>query len=147
MIQRKQSLWLLIAALLNVCVLLFGLYDYHILENGKDMLKHLRVADHYPSLIITVVMVMLPLVTIFLFNNRKRQMSMTAYAMVAEAAFVTALLVRVGSLAKLVPPPLDGSGNYGIGAILPIIAFVFLVMALVGIRKDEKLVKSVDRLR
>jgi hypothetical protein len=35
----------------------------------------------------------------------------------------------------------------GIGVLLPIISIVFLVMANKAIKKDEDLVKSVDRLR
>jgi hypothetical protein len=35
----------------------------------------------------------------------------------------------------------------GIGMFLPIVAIVFLVLANKAIKKDEDLVKSVDRLR
>jgi len=142
MIQRKQSLWLLLAALLNAGVLYFDLYKTHTLVNGIDTLGQLRVSDHYPSLIIAVVMTLIPLVTIFMFKNRKQQMRLTAYSMVAEAAFIAMLLMRVS---KITPPP--SSGTYWIGSILPIVAIIFLFMALLGIRRDEKLVKSVDRLR
>jgi uncharacterized protein DUF4293 len=145
MIQRKQTLWLLIAALLNACVFLLGIYRYHVLVNGVDTVKELVVGDNYPTIIIAVAMTLIPLVTLFMYSNRKRQMRMTAYAMVAEAAFIFALLVRVNKLSSLVPPPT--SGSYWIGSILPVAAMVFLFMAISGIRKDEKLVKSLDRLR
>ncbi len=145
MIQRTQSLWLFLASLMNAGVLYFDLYKTHTLVNGVDTLGQVRVSDHYPSLLITVVMTMLPLVTIFMFNNRKRQIRMTAFGMVAIAAFISMLLMRVNNLSKLVPPPT--SGSYWIGSVLPVIALVFLFMAILGIRRDEKLVKSVDRLR
>lgn len=38
-------------------------------------------------------------------------------------------------------------GNYGIGSVLPVAAIILLIIAISGIRKDEKLVRSVDRLR
>jgi hypothetical protein len=38
-------------------------------------------------------------------------------------------------------------GNYGIGVILPSLAILFIILALRGIRKDEMLVRSADRLR
>ncbi len=145
MIQRKQSLWLFIAALLNAGVFYFCLYAYHIMENGADAVKYLRVNDHYPSLLIALVMTLLPLVTIFMYGNRKRQMRMTAVSIIAIGSFVTMTLSRVTNLSKLVPAPTDPS--YRAGAILPVIAIVFLFMAIFGIRKDDKLVKSVDRLR
>jgi uncharacterized membrane protein len=39
------------------------------------------------------------------------------------------------------------SGSYWIGSILPVLAIIFLIMAIRAIRNDEKLVKSMDRLR
>ena len=153
MIQRKQSIWLLIAALLNASVLFCDLYRMqivtHSMVNGTDTVVNttgqLRVGDHFPSLLIVLVMSILPLVTIFMFRNRKQQIRLTAMALLATASFITMSLARVTNLAKQVPAPT--SGNYWLGAIFPVIALVFLVMAIFGIRKDEKLVRSVDRLR
>ncbi len=145
MIQRKQSIWLLLVALLNAGVFYFDLYHMHTMVNGVDTLGQLRVADHYPSLIIAVVITLLPLVTIFMYGNRKQQMRMIAYSLVAESAFITLVLTRVTRLEKLPVPP--SSGSYWIGAVLPIVAVIFLIMAMLGVRKDDKLVKSMDRLR
>ena len=145
MIQRKQTLWLFIAALLNAGVFYFDLYRAHTVTNGADIVTPLRVADHYPSLLIALVMTALPFITIFMFTNRKRQMRMSFAGMLAIISFITLLLSRVANLSKLTPPP--ASGSYWIGAVLPVIAMIFLIMAISGIRRDEKLVKSVDRLR
>ena len=144
MIQRKQSLWLLLAALFSAGVLYFSLYTAPG-ATGTTGNVVLRAADHYPSLIIAVVMVLLPLISIFMFKNRKRQTSMTFVSILANIAFVGITLSRVTNLGKLMPPPAPGS--YGIGAILPVVSIVLLVLALLGIRKDDKLVKSMDRLR
>jgi hypothetical protein len=38
-------------------------------------------------------------------------------------------------------------GNYDLGSILPFIVPIFLILAAMGIYKDQKLVKSLDRLR
>lgn len=37
--------------------------------------------------------------------------------------------------------------NYGLGVILPSLAVLFIILALRGIRHDEKMIKSADRLR
>lgn len=145
MIQRKQSLWLFLASLLSAGVLFFDLYRAEIKTGDITESKVLRVADHYPSLLIALVMIALPLVTIFMFRNRKRQLRLTAIALVSVAAFQSIMLSRVTGLGSLVPPVTGGT--YWIGAILPVFSLVFLVLALIGIRKDEKLVRSVDRLR
>ncbi len=142
MIQRKQSLWLLIAAFLNAGVFMFGVYRYHIMENGVDTMKEVRVNDHFPSLLIALVMTVLPLVTIFMFRNRKRQITMSFVSILSVCSFVTIALSRTRNLGAL-----PSSESYWVGAVLPVASLVFLFMAVIGIRKDEKLVRSVDRLR
>ena len=142
MIQRKQSLWLLVAALLNAGVFIFDLYRADVTVNGIADHKVLRVADHYPPLLIALVMTLLPVVTIFMFSNRKRQVGMSAVSMVGTLSFISMMLMRVKNIS-----PAPAAGSYWIGAVLPVAAVIFIVMAIVGIRKDEKLVRSVDRLR
>ena len=145
MLQRKQSIYLFIAALLNAGVLYFDLYRTHTLVNGTDTPGQLRVADHYPSLLIALVMILLPLVTIFMFGNRKRQLRLSFVSIFSVLSFTVLMLARITILSKLATPPT--SGSYWIGAVLPVISLVFVVLAIMGIRSDEKLVKSVDRLR
>jgi len=70
---------------------------------------------------------------------------MSWFSILGIILFIALLLWRVSGLAKIAPPPTNGS--YWIGAVLPVIALVFLILAIIGIRRDEKLVKSADRLR
>lgn len=142
MIQRIQSIWLLLAAIMNAGVLYFDVYKMQMTDGTN---KVMRIADHYPSLLIAIVMILVPLITIFMFTNRKRQLTMTIVSLLGCISFITMQLGRVNSLSK----PDSGviSGSYGVSAILPAVTIIFLVMALLGIRKDEKLVKSMDRLR
>lgn len=145
MIQRIQSVWLLLAALVNVALFYFCLYSAHEVVNGIDMTTCLRVNDHYPTMLIALVTIVLPLVTIFMFKNRKQQMRMAILAIIINVGFISAVLMRVGNMTSKMPTPVNGS--YGVGAVLPVIAMIFLFMAIRGIRKDDKLVRSTDRLR
>ncbi len=145
MIQRKQSVWLLLAALLSAGVFYFDLYQWHmILINGKDGIVPMRVNDNFPSFLLALVMCVLPLIAIFMFNKRKMQVNMALLSILTTIAFIALQVWRV-SLAVFKQPVT--SSSYWIGSVLPVMAIVFLIMAIVGIRKDEKLVKSVDRLR
>ena len=145
MIQRKQSVYLFLAALLSAGVFFFNLYNYHVLVSGVDTLKQLRVMDDFPSLLIALVITALPFISIFLFGNRKLQIRLCLISILCDVAFITLSLWRVSSLGKTDTPPV--SGYYWVGSVLPVIAMVLLFLAISGIRKDEKLVKSVDRLR
>jgi hypothetical protein len=153
MIQRKQSLWLLLAALLNAGVFYFDLYRMHFIThstvNGADTtidtIGQLTVSEHFPSLLVAIIMTVLPFITIFMYKQRKRQVSLSLISILTVVSFIALVLWRVANLAKLPVPPTTGS--YWIGAVLPVVSFVFLILAISGIRKDDKLVKSVDRLR
>ena len=146
MIQRKQTLWLFLAALLSAGVFYFDLYTAHIMLNGAYTVFHLRTSDHFPSLLLALVMCALPLISIFMFQHRKRQVNLTMISMVATAGFIALVLWRVADfVGKQAMAP--ASSTYWIGSILPVISFVLLVLAIVGVRRDEKLVKSSDRLR
>jgi len=134
-----------LAALLGAGVFFFDLYRGEIKTGDTIQSKVLRVADHYPSLLIALVITLLPLITIFMFRDRKRQIRMTAMALISVTSFITLTLTRVTGLEKEIPPVTGGS--YWIGAVLPVLSMVFLVLAIIGIRRDEKLVRSVDRLR
>jgi len=137
MIQRIQTLWLFLAALM--CA---GLFYFDIYRSG---LETIRVNDHYPSLLLAIVITALPLVSIFMYKNRTRQRNMVLISMLLTIGFIALVLMRVTNLNDGSSAPADGT--YWIGSVLPVIAVVFLVLAIRGIRKDNKLVKSLDRLR
>lgn len=145
MIQRKQSIWLLLAALCSAGVFLFPLYKGEIKAGDVLQGKALMVPEHFPFVLIAAVMSVLPLVTIFMFRDRKRQVRMSAMGIVANLSFISLMLVTVTRLQSATPPVL--SGSYGVGSVIPVMSIILLVMAILGIRGDEKLVRSVDRLR
>ncbi|RYD54627.1 MAG: DUF4293 family protein [Sphingobacteriales bacterium] len=144
MIQRIQSIWLLLAALCNAGLFVFDLYrvDEAAVAAGA---RNLNVVSHYPSLLIGLVITILPLVAIFLFKDRKKQRLMALLSMVFTMGFLSMTLMRVSNANNATSAPTGGS--YWIGSILPVLAIIFLIMAIRAIRNDEKLVKSMDRLR
>lgn len=146
MIQRIQSLWLFLAAMINGAVFISPLYKYH-QQNGLFMVDHVDgVRNFYPLLIVAVVITLLPLVTIFMFNNRPRQRGMTILSILSCASFLMIMFMHASNIKKATPPVTDL--QYLIpGTILPAIGMVPLILAIIGIRKDEKLIRSLDRLR
>jgi hypothetical protein len=145
MIQRIQSVWLLIAALLTAGLFGFDMYHAHTLVNGVDTLVEIRVNNDYLQLLLALIITLLPFAAIFMFKNRKRQQNLIMLTLVLTLGFLAYMVIKVTNLNNQVPQPTKGS--YWIGAVLPVISMVFLIMANNGIKKDEKLVKSLDRLR
>ncbi|NAS32486.1 DUF4293 family protein [Flavobacteriaceae bacterium R38] len=136
MLQRIQTLYLLITAiiagglifLLNLWVTVDGEIIY-----AKNEILFLGLFESSA---------LLAMITIFLFKNRKLQFVLNRLNIILNFILLGIFVVRSLSI--------SGESNIsekGIGMLLPIISIVFLVLANKAIKKDEDLVKSVDRLR
>lgn len=146
MIQRIQSVWLFLAAAINVLLFFLGLYKATVFDSGIERIEKITANGNFLLLIIAVVAIALPLFAIFMYSNRKRQVNITVLSIVVNIGFVAATLMLVGNLNNNTEPaPTDGTYLPGIGA--PIVAIIFLFLAMKGIRKDIKTIKSLDRLR
>jgi len=77
-----------------------------------------------------------------MFKNRKQQRTTALLTIMGVAVFIALLMWQISTIQ---PPPVNGS--YWIGSVLPVISIIFIIMAIRGIKKDEKLVRSLDRLR
>ena len=142
MIQRIQSLWLLLAA--AATALLFKLPVYGgVLAGGEA--KDLLVGQNYLLFIVAAVLVLFPAIAIALFKNRSNQKKLIWVSLLLNLVFIGLIWMEVGDF-KLANPGFTSS-VYKVGAVLPIISIVLLVLAYAGIRKDEKLIASADRLR
>lgn len=91
-------------------------------------------------------MTLLPLVAIFFFKDRKRQKGLVWLSIISILGFLALMFMHVGNLKNATPPATNMT--YVLPGFIPcIIALLFLFFAMAGIRKDDKLVKSLDRLR
>lgn len=140
MIQRLQSVWLLLAAGAAFASLQFPFYTGYLTDDQVKSLKYLTAQSNLLLLILTAGVGLASLVAIFLYKNRKQQSRLTLIALLVSIANLVIYFLQVQ---KFVP----GQGNYSLSAIFAIITPIFLILAMRGIRKDEKLVKSLDRLR
>lgn len=145
MIQRIQSVWLFVAAVIAAGLFFFDMYHAHMLVNNADTIVEIKATNDYLQLLLALIITLVPLVAIFMFKNRKRQQNLIMLTMVLTFGFLAYMIIKVTNLNNQVPQPTKGT--YWIGAVLPVISMVFLIMANNGIKKDEKLVKSLDRLR
>ncbi|WP_298515903.1 DUF4293 domain-containing protein [uncultured Kordia sp.] len=137
MIQRIQSLYmLLVAAIAGGLTFVFSLYT---LENEVEVFAK----DDLVYLGLFMASAALALITIFLFKNRKLQFVLNRFNilfhLILLGIFVYRMLNVSGEIEKI--------SEKGIGVVLPLISIVLLVLANRAIKKDEDLVKSVDRLR
>lgn len=150
MIQRIQTLWLLFAVLVNCALFGTDIYSAEVISESHIVEKHLQITSvgYYPLLVLALVIIAMPMTAVFMFKNRKRQRNVIIGAIIAVIGFIALMLIYVKALNKVFIIPTEGNGgHYSIGAILPVISIIFLTLALSGVIKDDKLVKSSDRLR
>ncbi len=138
-IQRVQSIYLLIAAITGSA--LFGLPFATAPAQQEGMLVDgaFAVNDHIGLIVLTAIVIFLSLATIFLYNNRVLQMNLGKLNIIV----LIGLLAYAGYLFST----LTVATSLGFGLILPALVFVFTLLANQNIKKDEKLVRSADRLR
>lgn len=111
-------------------------------EPGMAISKFTAITAQSNTLLLisSVATGLLALISIFLFKDRKLQIKLVGIALVLS---LLNLLLFYLQTKKFVP----GEGNYGISALVAVIIPILLFFALRGIYRDQKLVKSLDRLR
>jgi peptidoglycan/LPS O-acetylase OafA/YrhL len=149
MLQRIQSVFLFLAsgASFGLFGLPFASTDQPIAQSDLFADSAYTVTDNIALMILFIVAGALSLGAIFLFKNRPLQINLSRVAFVASiVGLVLGIILfindEITKLANQMPDPQDG-----IGVLLPIVAAVMLLLAMRAIGKDEKLVRSSDRLR
>jgi glucan phosphoethanolaminetransferase (alkaline phosphatase superfamily) len=145
MIQRKQSIWLLLAALLNAAVFLGANFSIETRIQNVLQTNRYTVLQHLPSTLFILAAIVLSLIAIFLFRKRPLQMKISLIALLATMAYCFINWMRIKEI--FANNKMISNYSFGLASITPYFAIVFILLACLGIRKDEKLVKSLDRLR
>ncbi|OJV53654.1 MAG: hypothetical protein BGO31_01995 [Bacteroidetes bacterium 43-16] len=151
MIQRIQSIWLLLAAIIMSALFYTSVYSVAVPSAADmpakmvyDYTSVVSIKNNFLALGLAAASTGLSLVTIFLFKKRKQQISLTWLNILFCIALVFWLYMGLNKFWSNYP---ENGGNISVGLFLPVLTVFFLLLALRGIRKDEKLIKSLDRLR
>jgi len=139
MIQRIQSVWLFLAVLCAAFTYKFPFYTGNI--TGKDNVPHytkLVASSNYILLILTAGFIAGTTAIIFMYKSRKQQLWLTV---VAACLAIINLVIYFYEVKKF------ASGNMSLTSVLAFGMPILLILAANGIRKDQKLIKSLDRLR
>ena len=135
MIQRIQSLYLLVAA---VCSGVLSLTTYLLVFDDAVV----YAIDSISYLVLFEGSALLSIISIFLFKSRQTQFVLGRLNIILNFILLGLFVFRLLSL-----PGGPANPEKGIGLLIPIFSIVLLVLANKAIKKDETLVKSVDRLR
>jgi len=141
MLQRMQSIWLLLAAVCGFLTLKFSFFSGNKLDaTNVKTFQYLTASGSIIILILTVAAFVAALITIFLYKNRKLQLRITL-------AVILVSLLNIFLYYRETKKFVEGESGYNLTSLLTVAIPVFLILAARNIYKDEKLVKSMDRLR
>ena len=136
MIQRIQSLWLLLAA---ACAFASYKFPFYSGTNAKGLSPYeLNATESFLLLITTIAVGGLALINIFLFKKRTLQLRLCVLGILLEAILIFLYYREVKNFTQ---------GTYSLTAILHSIIVLAFFLAARAINKDEKMVKDSDRLR
>jgi hypothetical protein len=155
MIQRIQSLFLFLTTLVSL-IFLKGSYLSFINKTGSvinitftgimkstDGQAFELIQNVMPITILIPVIAALSFSIIFFFKNRSLQLLLSKILI----ALITILILVSGYYSYIIISQMDGAIVPGIKMVLPVIMLILSVLAFRGIKKDDQLVKSYDRLR
>ncbi len=136
MIQRIQSLYLFICALLSALVPMF----FPLWKDAKQMPVYFTSNITY--IILFGISAVMALISILLFKKRQNQFVLNRLNIILNFILIGLFVYRTLNLSG------EASvSEKGIAMFVPLVSIVLLVLANKAIKKDEDLVKSVDRLR
>lgn len=177
MIQRKQTVFLLLAALLLVMCFMFPIASFRgsaplgvpvtgdlnlvakdvpetmsQILNGEPVVMGQRgFVNVWPLMVITIVVAAIALVSIFLYKNRVVQMRVVAVGFLLSVLNV--FLVFIWAVDAFVDKASAAMActevkvTYGVSTWAMIAAAVLMLLAQRSIKKDEEKVRAADRLR
>jgi peptidoglycan/LPS O-acetylase OafA/YrhL len=147
MIQRIQSLFLLLALSLSVALFFIPLYSVESLHpiNGINPagFQHIDVTSGIIFIVLNSLTGVFSLVALFLFKNRNLQIRLCNLNMIVISIFIiTIFYFNDPSRSNA-----DLAIHYNAGCYFPLVQLLLCFLAMRSIRKDEELVRSADRLR
>ncbi len=156
MIQRKQSVFLALAALLGVIIFFLDIALIQISgPEKKSVILHFTSLEatgvsiaqpffYYLIMIFDAIIVAICIYTILGFRNRPKQIKLCR-------GIIFLIVLLIGSMFLLTDKlkgQFIGSTIFYLYALyVPIVMLVLVFLAIQGISADEKLVRSADRLR
>ena len=108
------------------------------IEKGLEVDKVLKADSHFLLLILTGASLVLSAVTIFLYKDRQLQIKLSLVGLLLALLTLVLYITQLNKLSK---------STLALFCILPVAVLAGYFMAFRDIRKDEKLVKSLDKLR
>jgi hypothetical protein len=136
MIQRVQTIWMILAAIAIFLTLKFSFYSGTLISDNSY--HTLMAADNFLVLILTSAIGTGIIINIFLFKHRSVQSRIIIVAILLECLVIFLYIKQTSKFS---------TGAFGLWSALHVLVIIFLILAAKGIYNDSKLIKESNRLR
>jgi len=136
MIQRVQTIWLLLATIAVFLTLQFSFYSGTLAASNN--FYSFTAKDNFLLMVLTSALGTTLLINIFLFKHRSLQFKICIIALVVECLIIFLYINQIKEFSK---------GTLDLWAIFHLVTFITLILAARGIYKDQKLIRDSSRLR
>ncbi len=135
MLQRMQSVWLLLAALCAVLTIKFSFYSGNIEIPGQPVsFQYLTATFSFWILILTIAVICIAAIDIFLYKNRKLQGRLAILGLLFS-------LLNIFLYLKEIHRFVENQGSHTITSVFVFVIPILFFLAWRGIYRDQKLVK------
>lgn len=140
MIQRKQTLWLLVAVICAGLTFKFPFFNGTVI-NGSTGVEgaEITATDNIFLLVLTSATIFIALLTIFLFKNRRLQIQLSFVGLILSIGLIGLYFYYTKNF--------EPGGRISLTALFTLFTVLGFLMALRGIRNDQKLIRDLNRLR
>lgn len=153
MIQRIQTLYLALTTFIAVLMIFMPVatlwvpneasYEFYTTQVMQVSEPPIHIAYNWMSLILNAILILLPIVTIFVYKKRFLQMRLCVVNIVLLLGMLVLMWVQISHMIG----EIDADRQIRVAFGFPLIGIVLTWLALRGIIRDITLLKSYDRIR
>ena len=143
MIQRVQSVWFLLAVLFGFLITQIPLF---VVKLNNNVERRILATESLLLFSVGIGLACLAAACIFLYKNRPLQFRLAVVGVVVSITLIALEVWQTGNYRTLYANNMVSSSYYW-GGLLPVAMAICFILGARGVYKDEKLIKSQDRLR
>lgn len=164
MIQRIQSVFLLLSATLQALLFWVGLasftgfdatYTYRLTglsQHTREGVVSISGMNPLWMILLNAVIILFTFYVILQYKRRMIQVRLCGLNILLVAGLLALMTFSLDTARNIVAEKTTADGQapevmYGLGFLIPVISMILIFMAIRGIKKDEALVRSADRIR
>ncbi|MFZ9388779.1 MAG: DUF4293 domain-containing protein [Chitinophagaceae bacterium] len=138
MLQRQQTLWLILATAAAILSFTLPFATGKIMVKGVETEMVLQADSTFLLMILTGCSILLSAGIIFLYKDRKLQIKLCLLGLLLAAGIIVLYILRLKDMTR---------STLALYSVLPFLVLVSYYLAFRNIRKDEKLIKSLEKIR